>query len=404
MNTNIISTNITLEQDSDESDKPPDPRPRPARSWRVAVIANIKGESSLPTNAPEDAGAEFDRKETVQAIRDTIESDGHTTFFLSADATLPYTLRDVCPDICFNIAEGLDGDAREAQVPALLEMLHIPYTGSRVFANTISLDKTATKRVWRDHGLPTAPFQEFVNGNEAIDDRMRFPMFVKPAREGTGMGMDGSSIVNNKMELYRKIKWVIRNYHQPALVEEYLTGREFTVVIFGRRDAARYSLSPRKIGNNGYRHLPVQEIDTRHSITPGVYGRHAKSKNFGEPGIPDFICPAPIDADLEARLQDIAVRAHEAIQALDFSRIDIRLDREGKPMLMEINTLPGLIPDFSDLCVTTNAAGMSYHDLILNILYLGASRYGLLETQKIRVPQSVFLEPARVVRSRAWAS
>jgi D-alanine--D-alanine ligase len=380
---------ITIkEEEFSDADKPPSITPRPSRRWRVAVIANVKGKTALSLDAPPDAGAEFDRLETIQAIQSAIESDGHTAFFLSADSTLPYTLRETNPDLCFNIAEGVSGDAREAQVPALLEMLHIPYTGSRVFTNAVSLDKTMTKHIWRDMGLPTAPFQEFVTGHERLDRHMRFPMFIKPAREGTGMGMDGDSIVRNEDELYRRVSWVIEQYHQPALVEEYLPGREFTVVVMGRHDATRYSRCPQNYDTDGFRRFPVQEIITEHSITPGVYGHHAKKLNFGESGIPDFLCPAPITPELAEQLQNLAIRAHTALNALDFSRVDIRMNAEGEPVLMEINTLPGLTPDFSDLCVITKTAGMSYTDVILEIIYLAASRCGMMEdiTTPVYVP------------------
>src|SRR5512146_2508282 len=201
-----------IENEQEESDKPPSTRPRPARPLRVAVIANVKGETAVPFNGPEDAGAEFDRKETIQAIQSAIESDGHTSVFLSADCNLPYALRDVSPDICFNISEGIGGDSREAQVPALLELLKIPYTASRVLANAVALDKTMTKRVWRDLGLPIAEFQEFVDGDEPLSPALRFPLFVKPAREGTGMGMDGGSIVYNEQQLRQRVGWVIDTY------------------------------------------------------------------------------------------------------------------------------------------------------------------------------------------------
>ena len=225
------------DQEVTEGEKPPDPSPRPARPWRVAVIANVKGETSLPIHSPQDAGAEFDRKETIQAIQAAIESDGHSTIFLQADASLPFKLSETCPDICFNIAEGAGGDAREAQVPALLEMLHIPYTASRVLANALALDKTMTKHIWSVAGLPTALFQEFSQADDPLDEHMTYPMFVKPAREGTGMGMGSESIVYDEAQLRRRVAWVIKEYAQPALVEEYLPGREFTVAVLGRRQA-----------------------------------------------------------------------------------------------------------------------------------------------------------------------
>ncbi len=361
-----------------ESDKPPSIMPRPARAWRVAVIANVKGETLLPLDGPADAGAEFDKRETVQAIQDAIASDGHTAVFLPADDNLPYVLRDVRPDICFNIAEGISGDGREAQVPALLELLRIPYTASRVLANAVALDKTMTKRVWRDLGLPTAVFQEFVTGNEPTLPELTYPMFVKPAREGTGMGMDEGAIVHNEAELRRRVRWVTQHYRQPALVEEYLTGREFTIGVLGRRDAALYSRHPEWYAADGYHFFPTLEIDNSVSATPGVYGHFAKTLHNGEDGVPGFLCPADVDADLARRLHCMAIRAHEAIGAVDVSRVDIRLNAAGQLRLLEINSLPGLTPDFSDLCVIARAEGISYRELILEILYLGASRYGLL--------------------------
>ncbi|MCX6066179.1 MAG: hypothetical protein NT121_10560, partial [Chloroflexi bacterium] len=133
-----------------EGEKPPS-CPKIKKPWFVAVLANIKDEkAALPADVPADALADYDHIETIRVIQAAIESDGHKTVFIQADRNLPFTLRDIQPDICFNIAEGLGGDAREAQVPALLEMLRIPYTGSRIMANAISLDKTLTKRIWRD--------------------------------------------------------------------------------------------------------------------------------------------------------------------------------------------------------------------------------------------------------------
>ncbi len=366
------------DQEVTEGDKPPDPSPRPARPWRVAVIANVKGETSLPIHSPQDAGAEFDRKETIQAIQAAIESDGHSTIFLQADASLPFKLSEACPDICFNIAEGAGGDAREAQVPALLEMLHIPYTASRVLANALALDKTMTKHIWSVAGLPTALFQEFSQADDPLDEHMTFPMFVKPAREGTGMGMGSESIVYDEAQLRRRVAWVIQEYAQPALVEEYLPGREFTVAVLGRRQAQLYSRLPHLYAEDGFHRFPVLEIDNTRSATPGVYGHFTKTLTNEDPGVPGFLCPAPIPAELASELCELAIRAHQAIGALDVSRIDFRMDAAGRPRLLEINSLPGLTPGFSDICVIANAEGISYNDLILEILYLGASRFGLL--------------------------
>ncbi|HZU87385.1 MAG TPA: hypothetical protein VFF78_07870 [Anaerolineaceae bacterium] len=380
---------INLPEDPSDSDEPPDPNPRPARPWRVAVIANLRGHSALPMEGPADAGADFDPIETIQAIQNAIATDGHDVQFLPADAELPFRLRDFKPDICFNIAEGLGGDAREAQIPALLELLRIPYTASRVLTNAVALDKTMTKRIWREMGLPTANYQEFATGNEPLARDMRFPMFVKPAREGTGMGMDMGAIVHNETDLRRRVIWVIENYRQPALVEEYLSGREFTVGVLGRQDSLFYTRRPDIYGPDGFARLPVLEVDHSSSLTPGVYGVAAKKLSPGEEGVPGFLCPAPIDPLTAQRLQKLAIRAHLALGGTDVSRVDMRMDAQGRPRLLEINSLPGLTPDFSDLCVIGNAIGLGFTDLILEILYLGASRYGLLNPRRVAITNLV---------------
>ncbi len=363
-------------------DKPPSRRIK--RYWKVAVLANIKDDKvAKPEGVPPDAFADFDHIETIDSIRAALETDGHQTVFIQADIDLPYALRDEKPDICFNIAEGLGGDAREAQVPALLEMLQIPYTGSRVLANGISLDKTLTKRIWRDRRLPVASFQEFSIGDEPLRSDLEFPLFVKPAREGTGMGVDMNAIVKNEKELRERADYIINTYQQPALVETFLPGREFTVGILGRADAKTYSRHPEWYEKDGFHRFPILELDMTRSVTPMVYSQEAKSKDVGEEGAPGYFCPANIEPELEKKLKYFALRAHIILNALDVSRTDVRLDAQGNPRVMEINTLPGLTPDYSDLCLQSKAEGIRYEDLILEILYLGASRWGMIEPREI---------------------
>jgi D-alanine-D-alanine ligase len=363
-------------------EKPPSRRMK--RYWKIAILANIKDDDHpKPEGVPPDAFADFDHIETIDSLRAALETDGHSTVFIQADRDLPYSLREEKPDICFNIAEGLGGDAREAQVPALLEMFGIPYTGSRVLANGISLDKTLTKRIWRDRRLPVAPFQEFISGDEPLRPELNFPLFVKPAREGTGMGVDMNAIVNNEKELRERAMYIVNTYQQPALVETFLPGREFTVGILGRADAKLYSRHPEWYEKDGFHRFPVLELDTSRSVTPWVYGLEAKSKDVGSDGSPGYFCPADIEPELEKKLKYFALRAHQLLYTLDVSRTDIRLDEEGNPRVMEINTLPGLTPDYSDLCLQAKAEGIRYEDLVLDILYLGASRWGMLEPREV---------------------
>lgn len=345
--------------------------------WRIALAVNMKNSVAWGAGAAPDAGAEFDAFETVEAIANALEADGHWVTVCNADHTLPEALLTLRPNFVFNIAEGVAGDGREAQTPALCEMLGIPYTASRVLTNAISLDKTQTKRIWAAHGLPTARFQEFSNHLDPVDPALSYPLFVKPVREGTGMGMGPNSIVYNEEELRAQLAWVIATYQQPALVEEFLSGREFTVGFIGNRGFPGMRRSPELYNFDGYHFFPVLEIETGASVTPGVYGYSAKKLELQEAGAPAYLCPADISDALKEELYALTQRAAETLEVCDVSRIDFRLDAAGKPQLLEINTLPGLNPAVSDLCIMARAEDVPYEVLITEILYLAAERWGL---------------------------
>jgi D-alanine-D-alanine ligase len=363
--------------------------------WRVALIYNLKYNVRVEPDAPSDALAEYDSIETVQAIEDALLAGGHQVILLEADETLLDTVRQAAPNVCFNIAEGLRGDARESQVPALLEMLGIPYTGSKVLGHAISLDKAATKRIWRDMGLPTAPFQILRQGGESLNGHLSFPLFVKPVHEGTGMGINGDSVVYDEAELRQQVRWVIGTYHQPALVENYLPGREFTVGIIGN------ALPPGEMpwsdlyDGQGFHLFPVLEIDASVGAGQGFYNAASKSYNPGEEGAPLYLCPADVPATLETEMKLLTTAAFEAIGALDLGRVDFRLGGDGRPYLLEINTLPGLNPTVSDLCIMARAEGMHYTDLINEILYLAVERYA-------RESRTDTLMPSRVQSITSW--
>lgn len=345
--------------------------------WRIALVANIVDEVEASNGGPPDYGAEFDGRETVEAIAAALESDGHWVHICAGDHTLPESLRNLRPHICFNIAEGQIGDAREAQVPALCELLGIPYTASRVLANAISLDKAQTKRIWQSRGLPTARFQEFREPHEPLNSGLAFPLLVKPSREGSGMGLDSASIVRDKRALHKRIISILHEYRQPAIAEECLPGREFTVGYLGNPGSSHARRRPWIYNSEGYHFFPILEVETTQSLTPGIYGHDAKSRAIGSTGAPEYLCPAPIDTALAGELLRLAQLASEAIGACDVSRVDFRLDAAGQPNLLEINTLPGLNPLLSDLCIMAAAEGMEYPVLISEILYLGAGRFGL---------------------------
>lgn len=345
---------------------------------RVAVLANRKYSVRIVEGAPEDALAEYDAEETVEAIQDALRQAGHEPCFLEADETFLDTVRAARPDVCFNIAEGLRGDARESHVPALLELLEIPYTGSKVLTHALSLDKAATKQIWRDAGLPTAPFQLFRYADALLDERLTFPLFVKPVREGSGMGINSRSVVRDMDELRDQVRWVIETYRQPALVETYLEGREFTVGLVGNTSPPGYAPLSDFYNDSGFHLFPVLEIDTAKGAVKGIYNAQAKSYAIEDEQAPGYLCPANIPPALTAQLNQLAIAAFEVIGALDVGRVDFRLDAEGNPYLVEINTLPGLNPAVSDIVIAARAGSIPYVVLINEILTLARQRYGLL--------------------------
>jgi len=191
--------------------------------------------------------------------------------------------------------------------------------------------------------------------------------------------VDMNAIVNNETELRERITYIVNAYQQPALVETFLPGREFTVGILGRSDSKLYSRHPEWYEKDGFHRFPVLELDTSRSVSPWIYTNEAKSKEVGVDGHLGYFCPAELEPELEKKLKALALRAHQLLYTLDVSRTDIRLDEKGNPCLIEINTLPGLTPNYSDLCLQAKAEGICYDDLVLEILYLGASRWGMLE-------------------------
>ena len=376
MQTNIPQTGTSITTANDTS------------GWKIAIIGNLIDVYERDEDDPPDAGAEFDRWQTVESIIQALETEGHHVQFIEADQMLPEKLKEYNPDICFNIAEGISGDGREAQTPALCEMLGIPYTGSQVVANAVSLNKAMTKRIWRQFRLPTAPFYEFRRLEDAAHVEMNFPMFAKPAWEGTGMGIYGNSIINNRDELMERIDWLLKTYRQPVLVEKFLPGREFTVGFIGNSGNPTFRNRPELYDNDGYHWFPILEIDTLSSVSPTIYGHEAKALEISSAGAPSYLCPADIPRRLAARLIDLTRRAAEALQVNDVSRVDFRLGADGKPYLLEINTLPGLNPLISDLCIMAAAEGMPYQTLISEILYLAAERYGIRPAEDLSVRRS----------------
>lgn len=358
---------------------------------RIAVLANLKMNAPRWEGMPADRWDDLDSEKSVNAIVGALESAGHRAEFFEASVLPPYNLiqrlTDYKPDICFNIAESHFGDGREAQIPALLEMLRIPYTGSQVMTLALALDKPMTKRVLAYHELPTPEFQVFERADEPVCDdladesgNLRFPLFLKPSREGTSMGITADSIVTDLRQLKERLGQMIDRYNQPILCEHYISGRELMVGMLGNLyPTAARRLSEHNVGGDlpdTLTFLPILEMDVqRHSATEAdIYTNRMKTELDYR-----YQCPAPLDPAMERQLLVLAAAVFRVTGCKDVARVDFRLASDtGQPYILEINPLPGLTPHFSDLCLQTDSAGWSYEQLINTILESAASRYGLL--------------------------
>ncbi len=323
----------------------------------VGLTFNLKIDSPL-MDKPEDWVAEHEETTTVDLIAAALTHLGHDVSLLPFDERFIDRLAARRPNIVFNIAEGWSGRNRESLVPAILEFMGIPYTGSDPLCLGLCLDKALCKCVVGAAGLPVLPSWVVETPQEAERLELPLPAFVKPNTEGSSKGIRGNSYVVCREELLQRIHWVTQVYRQPALVEPFLSGREFTIGLLGNPPVA----------------LPVLEVIPARAelLTEAfVYSFETKSRNLEK-----LLCPAPIDEREERRLQEMALAAHRAAGCRDVSRVDIRMDQTGHPFFLEINPLPGL-SSCSLLPVQAAAAGISYESLVDAILMSACHRQNL---------------------------
>lgn len=316
-----------------------------------------------------DTYAEWDTWETINAVKNAISIYNNVTL-IEANEEAYNKFREIKPDIVFNIAEGTNGVSREAQIPAMLDMLNIPYTGSDALTLAICLDKARTKEILSYYKIPTAQFFVADRPEDAYNKNLSFPLIVKPVSEGSGKGIFASSFVNSVEELTREIVRITTEYNQSALIEEFLSGREFTVAILGNNGEARV--------------LPL--IEMRYDKYPAgvvpLYSYEAKWILDTKENVFDvFDCPANVDKQLEEKIKKVSIDTYKVLKCRDWSRIDLRLDKNGEPNIIEINPLPGIIPDpneNSSFPKAARAAGIEYNDMINLVLAAGVKRYNLL--------------------------
>jgi D-alanine-D-alanine ligase len=334
---------------------------------------------------------DLDSPKTIDSLIKALEANGHEAAFFEASLqhNIVENLQTYRPDLCFNIAESHSGDGREAQIPSILEMLRLPYTGSQVLTLALALDKPMTKRILSYHNLPTPEFQVFSLADEPVDDdlltdsgELRYPLFIKPSREGTGMGVSTSSIVTTIANLHERVGDQLRRYNQPILCERYIKGREVTLGLIGNlRPSAARRLNERTAPDvlpDELTFFPPLEVnlDAYPETEGGLYTNRMKVELADEF---HYFCPAPLEPDLLVKLQGLTAAVFRVLGCKDVSRVDFRLDEDNnnQPYILEINPLPGLNPGYSDICIEAAALGWTYEQLIGRIVSLAAERYGL---------------------------
>jgi D-alanine-D-alanine ligase len=334
----------------------------------------------------DDEFAEWDSEETIAAVERALSRFGRV-IRLEATEEVPERLRRERPDIVFNIAEGWRGVNREGHVPAICEFFGIPYSGSDPFTLSLCLDKARTKEWLSYHGVTTAPFvllrdvaelESFLGGREKYSSFLgpRSSCFVKPVHEGSSKGITERNYCRTPDELEAQAAFLLDRYDQPVLVEEYLPGAEFTCAILGNGDDARVL----PIVGMNFGALPAGALP--------VYGFEAKWLwDRPENPLEMFECPARIDEALASEIERVALRAYRVLGCRDWSRIDVRLDAAGQPNVVEVNPLPGILPNPEDNSCFPKAArvaGMSYDELIGACLEAAAEREGVRISRRAR--------------------
>jgi D-alanine-D-alanine ligase len=300
--------------------------------------------------------AEFDSDITIDTLESTIASLGYRPVRIGhARALCAQLAAGARWDLVFNLAEGVAGRSREAQVPCMLEAFDIPYTMSDPLVCAVTLDKSIAKRILLTEGLNTPGFHVVRSEADVADVTLPYPLFAKPIAEGTGKGIDRASCVKNSAELRAICQTLLLKYDQPVLVEEFLPGREFTVAILGTGSKARI--------------LGGMEVVLRPNANTSIYTYEMKDQyeNFVD------YHRLPRTPETEA-IEALALASYRALEVRDAGRVDIRMDRLGVPSFMEVNPLPGLNPEDSDLPIIARQEGVSYEEVIRTIIESALTR------------------------------
>lgn len=279
-------------------------------------------------------------------------------------------IRKIRPDIVFNVAEGANGISREAQIPAILDMLNVPYTGSDPLSLATCLDKSRTKEILTYHKIPNPKFLLARELSDLDGFVLSFPVMIKPVGEGSSKGIFNSSFVSGMEELRERLASNFETYKQPFIIEEFLPGREFTVALIGNFPEVEV--------------LPVVEMnfgELPEGLIP-IYSYEAKwIVDTREKPLDIFSCPAKLDDATLNKIKNLCLNTYRVLRLRDWSRIDVRLDANGEPNVIEVNPLPGVLPDPSDNSCFPKAArayGLTYDEMINKVLFAAAKRNNLI--------------------------
>ena len=311
---------------------------------RVVLAYDEVAESTPSEELREDFGAEYDDECTIEALLAAIQRSGHEAVALALEVDFGQQIRRLSPDLVFNIAEGVRGACRESIVPAWLDHLGIPYTGSDGLTLAIGLDKALTKTLAATRGVRTPPFRRVGNLADLETLDLDFPLFVKPNAEGSSMGIRRSSAVRTPEKLRERVAWVLDHYGQDCLIEQFAPGREFCIGILGNGEPAL---------------LPIVELRS----PGGFYCYEHKSSHRTE-----LRCPAEVSGELDDEMRRMASDAFRVLRCRDLARVDLKLDAAGRPTFLEINPLPGLSPHYGIFPHQARAGGVSYDDLIARVM------------------------------------
>jgi D-alanine-D-alanine ligase len=327
---------------------------------RIGLAYDLKSAVPLDEAAPEDALEEYDSSETVEIISAATTAAGHTVVLLGGGEEFLDNVRREKVDFVFNIAEGRGNSrSRESQVPAILEMLGIPYTGSDSHCLTICLDKPLAKKLVANEGVAT-PHWRLVNDEEELGkvawEQFPFPAIVKPAYEGSSKGIRSSSVVENVGSLKTEVNRLINDYRQPVMVEEFISGDEVTVGIIG-------NAPPRLVG--------MMSIVPRKREGHFIYSLEVKRDYLN---LVDYECPPQLADEVKERIALASLKVFKVLGCRDFARLDFRVSPDGVPYFLEINPLPGL-GSYSDLVIMAQKLGWTHQGLIQAVFEAALKRY-----------------------------